>query len=258
MKNIIVTLSSFFRGIKKEIKKDVADDKAEWKDSIFLQITYSLIKITIGTLVRLIWVKKVEGIENIPEKGPAIVAFNHQSFFDFLCFVSVCPRHIHYLSAEKFFSHLLWAPLMKLTSQIKVEREKHDKRALHATVHKYLDHDKVIGIFPEGTRSPYKEEMLFAFTGVAKYAIRGRAPVVPVGIKGTYEILAKHEKKIRFKKIVTFHIGKPMYFEEYRRSKLNKKAFRVLTDKIIMEISTLSNKNYSHCDKMKNKLVKKT
>ncbi len=236
---------------------DAISEKEEWKDSFFLQLSYSLLKATLGTLIRLIWVKKVEGIENIPKDGPVIIAFNHQSIFDFLCFISVSPRHIHYLSAEKFFSHFIWTPLVKMTGQIKVDRTSHDKRILHNTIHKYLDHDKMVGIFPEGTRSPFEEEMLFAFTGVAKYAIRGQVPVVPVGIKGTYEVMSRHDKKPKFKKVVTFHIGEPMYFEEYRKSKLNKKAFRVLTDKIVMEISKLCGKCYPHYGKFKIKKHKK-
>jgi 1-acyl-sn-glycerol-3-phosphate acyltransferase len=163
-----------------------------------------------------------------------------------LCFISISPRKIHFLSAEKFFNNPFWYPLVKLTGQIKVERKKHYKRDLHKTIFEHLAHDKMIGIFPEGTRSPYENEMLYAFTGVAKYAIRGKVPVLPVGIKGTYNVMAKHDKKPKFKKIVTIHIGRPMDFAEYSRSKMNKKAFRVLTDKIIMEIVKLSGKNYPH------------
>jgi 1-acyl-sn-glycerol-3-phosphate acyltransferase len=218
----------------------------EYHDSVFLWLSYFFVKLTLGTLVRLIWVKKVEGIKNIPKKGPVIVAFNHQSFFDFLCFISVSPRHIHYLSAEKFFTNKFWIPLMKATGQIKVDRTVHDKRILHATVHSHLEHGKMIGIFPEGTRSPHENDMLYAFTGVAKYAIKGKVPVVPVGIKGTYHVMAKHDKKPKFKKIVTIHIGEPIHFHEYHDFKMNQKAYRILTDKIIREISKLCGRNYAH------------
>jgi 1-acyl-sn-glycerol-3-phosphate acyltransferase len=221
-----------------------------YHDSIFLQFAYSFIKLTLGTLVRLIWVKKVEGIENIPKTGAVIVAFNHQSFFDFLCFISISPRKIHFLAAEKFFTNPFWYPLVKLTGQIKVDRKKHGKEDLHETIFKHLQNGKMIGIFPEGTRSPHEKEMLLAFTGVAKYAIRGEVPVLPVGIKGTYEVMAKHDKKPKFKKIVTIHIGELMHFTEYHRSKLDEKTFRVLTDKIMIEIAKLSQKNYSHIGKI--------
>lgn len=223
----------------------------DYHDNIFLRFSYSFIKATLGTLVRWVWVKKVEGLENIPKTGSVIVAFNHQSFFDFLCFISISPRKIHFLSAEKFFNHILWGPLVKLTSQIKVDRTNHDKQDLHEEVLNHLKHNKVIGIFPEGTRSPFKDEMLHAFDGVAVFAVRGKVPVVPVGIKGTYEVMAKHDKKPKFKKIVTIHIGNPIDFSEYDQSKMNKKTFRVLTDKVIEDIAKLSGKNYSHFGKIK-------
>jgi 1-acyl-sn-glycerol-3-phosphate acyltransferase len=217
-------------------------------DSIFLRFTYSFIKLTLGSLVRTIWVKKVEGLNNMPKSGPLIVALNHQSFFDFLCFISVSPRKIHFLSAEKFFSHIAWGPLVRLTSQIKVDRLSHDKQELHDLVYEHLTHNKVIGIFPEGTRSPHSEDMLPAFTGVAEFAIRSGVPVLPVGIKGTYDIMAKHDNKPRFRKIVTIHIGEPMHFTEYHHSKLDKKTFRNLTNQVMLEISKLSEKNYKHLD----------
>ncbi len=215
-------------------------------DNLFLQFSYFFIKITLGTLVRLIWVKKVEGLKNIPKDGPLIIAFNHQSFFDFLCFVSVSPRKIHFLSAEKFFSHILWGPLVKLTSQIKVERQSSDKIGLHKIVYEHLSNNKVIGIFPEGTRSPHEKEMLLAFTGVAEFALRGGVPVVPVGIRGAYEVMAKHDKTPKFKKIVTIHVGEPMHFNEYHKSKLDKKTYRLVTNKIMIEIAKLSEKNYPY------------
>lgn len=215
-------------------------------DSLFLRFTYFFIKLTLGTIVRLIWVKKVEGIKNIPKDGPLIIAFNHQSYFDFLCFISISPRKIHFLSAEKFFSHIFWGPLVKLTSQIKVDRLSNNKSELHKLVYEHLAHNKVIGIFPEGTRSPHENEMLLAFTGVAEFAIRGDVPVLPVGIKGTYEVMAKHNKVPKFKKVVTIHVGEQMHFNEYHHSKLDKKTFRVVTNKIMFEIAKLSGRNYSY------------
>lgn len=217
-------------------------------DSLFLQFSYFFIKYTLGTLVRIIWVKKVEGIEKMPKNGPLIVAFNHQSFFDFICFISISPRKVHFLSAEKFFSHIFWSPLVRLMSQIKVDRNNHDKTELHELVHQHLDQNKVIGIFPEGTRSPHQYDMLPAFVGVAEFALRGKVPVLPVGIKGTYDIMAKHDTKPRFKKIVTIHIGDLLYFNEYHQSKLDRKTFRLVTNKIMNEISKLSAKNYPHLD----------
>ncbi len=222
------------------------ENSSRLHDSLFLRFSYTFIKITLGTLVRIIWVKRVEGLSNIPKDGPLIIAFNHQSFFDFLCFIAISPRKIHFLSAEKFFSHILWGPLVKLTSQIKVDRNNSDKNDLHKLVYDHMSNNKVLGIFPEGTRSPHEKDMLLAFTGVAEFAIRGEVPVIPVGIIGTYEVMAKHDKKPKFRKIVTIHVGKQMNFTEYHKSKLDKKTFRLVTNKIMVQIANLSGRNYPY------------
>jgi len=204
----------------------------------------------LGPFARLIWIQKVDGLDNIPKAGPAIIAFNHQSYFDFLCFIAVCPRPIHFLAAEKFFSHPVWKHFMRFTGQVKVYRNEHDKQMLHTTIHDHLRNGKIIGIFPEGTRAPDPTEMLHAFTGAAKYAVNGKVPVIPVGIKGTHEVMSKGDKKPKFKKIVSIDIGKPIHFVEHYDKALSEKDYRDLTDRVMLEISRLSGKRYSHIGKM--------
>lgn len=214
--------------------------------SFFVNFIYFLIRLIVGPIVRLIWVKKVTGLENIPRRGPVIVAFNHQSYFDFICFIAVSPRNIHYLSAEKFLYHPLWKILLKITGQIPVVRKSRDKRELHDVVYNHLSREKMIGIFPEGTRAGDNDTMLRAYPGVARYAIKKKVPIIPVGIVGTFEILSRHESFPRFKKIVEINIGKPIYFSEYHFVKLNRRAFGVLADKVMFEIADLSGKIYPH------------
>lgn len=212
-----------------------------------INVAYWIIRKTVGTLIKIIWVKKVTGIENIPKKGAVILAFNHQSYFDFLCFVAVSPRNVYFLSAEKFFSHRFWKHVMKYTGQIKVERDSHDKNQTHKVVHDHLETGKVIGIFPEGTRSPHESEMLKAFVGVAKYCIGKKCPVVPIGIKGTYEVMAKHHKKPSFKKIVEFNIGKPIHFPHlHDKVDITQKDYATVTHHIMTQVAELSGRKYSH------------
>ncbi len=216
----------------------------------YVRYTYAVLKTIFGPIVRLIWIKGVHGIGNIPKIGSAIIAFNHQSYLDFLCFIAVCPRPVHFLSAEKFFSHFFWKHLMKFTGQIKVYRKEHSKHELHTTIHDHLKNNKIIGIFPEGTRAPDSLEMLHAFTGVAKYAIDGQVPVIPIGIKGAHETLSRHDKFPKFKKIISFHIGDPIHFTEHHGKTLTERDYRNATDKVMLEISRLSGKKYSHVGKM--------
>jgi 1-acyl-sn-glycerol-3-phosphate acyltransferase len=222
----------------------------ENEHSWYVRYTYALLRGLFGPIVRLIWIQKVEGLESIPKTGPVIIAFNHQSYFDFLCFIAVCPRQIYYLSAEKFFSHPFWKHAMKFTGQIKVHRQEHDKQKLHATIHDHLRNGSIIGIFPEGTRASHPTEMLHAFTGVAKYAVNAGVPVIPVGIQGTHGVMARGDHFPQFRKIVSFHIGAPIHFKEHYGKDLSEKEYRNLTDNVMLEISRLSKKSYSHVGKM--------
>ena len=216
----------------------------------YVRYTYAILKNVLSPFARLIWIQKVYGIEHIPRTGPAIVAFNHQSYFDFLCFTAICPRPVHFLSAEKFFSHVIWKYLMKFTGQIKVHRKEHDKHILHTTVLDHLKNGKIIGIFPEGTRASDPIEMLHAFTGIAKYAIDGQVPVIPVGIKGSHEVMSRGDKFPKFRKVISFHIGVSVHFTEHYGKTLTKKEYRDATDQIMLEISRLSGKRYPHVGKI--------
>ncbi|MBU4512605.1 1-acyl-sn-glycerol-3-phosphate acyltransferase [Patescibacteria group bacterium] len=64
---------------------------------------YKFLKIFIAPIIRFVWVGKVEGLENIPKTKPAILAANHESYFDFLCLTSILKRRIYFFAAEKFF-----------------------------------------------------------------------------------------------------------------------------------------------------------
>jgi 1-acyl-sn-glycerol-3-phosphate acyltransferase len=214
---------------------------------------FFLIGKIVGPVVKMIWIKKVHGLENIPKKGAAIVALNHQSYFDFLCLLSVAPRNIHFLSAEKFFQSKLWRPLMITTGQIRVDRSNPDKRMSHASIHHHLRTGRLIGIFPEGTRSENPVDMRYAYTGISKYALKNHVPVIPVGIKGAYNIMSKQDKIPKFNKLVEIYVGGPREFPEFAFIKPNKKAHRLITDKMMIQISSLSGKNYPYVGKPKPK-----
>lgn len=215
--------------------------------SLPIKISYGLTRFFVGPLIRAIWVKDHEGTHHIKRhKGGAIVAANHQSFFDFLCLVSVSGRNIHFLSAEKFFKHPWWRKLMKMTGQIRVDRKAEDKSAVHISVRDHLSRKQLIGIFPEGTRSPSSTEMLKAYTGIARYALEHHIPIIPVGIKGTHEIHNIIDKKLNFKKTVRVVVGEPMYFEEFYDRSEESEVLTEVTERVMKKIEMLSGKIYPH------------
>ncbi len=212
-----------------------------------IKISYTLTRFFITPLIRLIWVKEHQNVHHI-KKHPegAIIAANHQSFFDFLCLVSVAGRNIHFLSAEKFFSHPLWKRLMQITGQIKVDRHMEDKSAVHASVKAHIEKKQLVGIFPEGTRSPSATEMLKAFTGIARYALQHKVAIIPVGIRGAHEIQNREQKRPLFKKLVKISVGEPMYFTEYYGKENDAEVLVMVTEKVMQRIEVLSGKVYPH------------
>jgi 1-acyl-sn-glycerol-3-phosphate acyltransferase len=186
----------------------------------------------------------VTGLENIPRSGGLIIASNHESYLDFFCFAAVCPREVHYLAAEKFFDHPLWRRLMLGTGQIRLDRRanRHGDGYKHAL--SVLRQGEVVGIFPEGTRSP-TGRLLRAHTGVARLAHRSRVPVLPVGISGTFEILPRHKRWPTLARC-SIRIGAPLVFPAFAEPRLDEDRYRLIADQIMLKIAALTGEVYPH------------
>lgn len=135
---------------------------------------------------------------------------------------------------------------MFITGQIKVDRGSHAKEGVHLSVGAHLNRGKLIGIFPEGTRSPDKERMLKAFTGVAQFALRHRVPIIPVGINGTYEVMAKNDKRPTIRRVVNINIGRALHFNEHYGKHSDSEICTRVTEMVMKDIELLSGKVYPH------------
>jgi 1-acyl-sn-glycerol-3-phosphate acyltransferase len=226
------------------------------RDRFISAVFFPLAKYVFAPIIRLIWIKKVVGLNHIPLEGPAILTFNHASYFDFIAFLAVSPRHVHFLAAEKFYDSPFWRPLMEVTQQIRVYRTKKDKRDLFDEVHRQLSNGHVVGIFPEGTRAP-SERLLPAYGGVVKFAARTGVHVIPVGIKGTFEVLSRHNKIPRLKKTIEIIVDEPIEFPSQDAFTFNKRCLQVFADGIMRRIASLVGKEYNYKTYMRKHMQKK-
>jgi 1-acyl-sn-glycerol-3-phosphate acyltransferase len=222
-------------------EKQVRDDRNnhDYRETLFTKVGFYCLKKTLGPLVRGLWIKKVEGLEYLPAEGPVIVASNHASYLDFICFVAVSPRNIHYLAAEKFFRSPFWRPIMDLSGQIKVDRFRGNKRHTMCQVHSALDQGRVIGIFPEGTRSP-DGTIQSAYSGVARFALASKAPVVPVGVIGAYDVWPREQTLPRLAREIHIRIGEPLSFDAYHDIDPEEDHFLEVTETIMGKIRELT------------------
>lgn len=127
---------------------------------------------------------RIQGLDEIPREGGAILAGNHPSVLDGVLLLILSPRPVRFLVAEELFYHPLLRWAFEGMACIPVYRTKaHNGDALHAAV-AALDRGEIIGIFPEGTTSD-GGVMRQIKRGVGLLALRTGAPVIPFGIVGS-------------------------------------------------------------------------
>ena len=199
-------------------------------------------------VVLKIWIKEVKGIENLPKDRAFLIAPNHSSYIEhFLIGSQVIPyinKKLHFIAKKEHFEgvsqkswHRIWS---KYITYIRIDRSKGEEALREAL--SYLKKGEVIVVYPEGTRT-LTGKIQKGRTGVARLALWAKVPVVPVGIKGTFEILPKGKMIPRLKK-ATLSFGRPMHFEKYYKKPMTKKLLRKITDEIMREIAKLSDQKY--------------
>ena len=125
------------------------------------------------------WV--VKGEENIPAEGGFIVVSNHVSNWDPPILATLMPKQVFFMAKDEFFHMPLIGPLFRHLGAFPVKRGKPDRGALRHALD-LLVAERVLGIFPEGTRN-ITGKLLEPQPGVALLAIKSGKPVLPVGIK---------------------------------------------------------------------------
>ncbi|MEU5714456.1 lysophospholipid acyltransferase family protein [Streptomyces sp. NPDC020403] len=209
---------------------------------------YVLKYVLLGPLLRLLFRPRIEGIEHIPEDGAAIVAGNHLSFSDHFLMPAIIRRRITFLAKAEYFTGpgikgRLTAAFFHSIGQIPVDRS--GKEAGKAAIREglgVLSRGELLGIYPEGTRSPdgrlYKGKV-----GVAVMAITAGVPVIPCAMVGTFEIQPPGQTVPRIKR-VTIRFGKPLDFSRFAGLEDQKAAIRAVTDEIMYAILGLSEQEY--------------
>lgn len=202
---------------------------------------------------------EVIGMENLPDKSGVIVAANHQSWLDVQVLGSSCKRDMHFVAKSDFLKWPILSKFIEMTESVYVARGG-DEQGLADIIDK-LKKGWLVMIFPEGTipgeeKASRKEldprtGLLRGKSGVVRLAIVSGVPVVPVGISGTGQALPP-EAYPRFemppiqKKVpITIRYGKPIYFKNYSLKNIDKKTLRMLTHKVMKEISKLV--DYKRC-----------
>ena len=203
----------------------------------------------LGPWLKLIWRPRVEGLENVPESGGAILASNHLSFSDSFFLPVVVKRRVTFLAKAEYFTTpgvkgRLSRIFFSAIGQVPIDRDDADaaRGALTAGV-RILRQGELLGIYPEGTRSPdgrlYKGK-----TGVARMALEARVPVIPVAMIDTNKTMPTGRKLPHLRPRPGVRFGKPLDFSRYEGLAGDRFVERSMTDEILYELMQLSGQEY--------------
>ncbi len=201
-----------------------------------------------GPLMRLLWPAKVTGAENIPDEGGVILAGNHLAVADSFFMPLRVSRRVTFPAKQEYFTEPgLKGRLKKWffsgVGQFPIDRSSGSAaQAAIDTAVRLVREGRLLGIYPEGTRSPdgrlYKGK-----TGVARIALESRAPVVPVAMVGT-EKVNPIGSRLWWPRRIEIRFGAPLDFSRYEGLSGDRFIERSITDEIMYALMELSGQEY--------------
>jgi 1-acyl-sn-glycerol-3-phosphate acyltransferase len=195
-------------------------------------------------LFRRLWPVEVTGLEHVPTTGPAVLCPNHLAAIDSFFLPAVLERPVIYVGKAEYLDDWKTRWLFPALGMIPIDRRggEHAQAALLAA-EAVLRSGGLFAIYPEGTRSR-TGDLHRGRTGAARLAIETGAPVIPVGLMGTAEVLPVGSRRPRFFRPITIRLGAPIPVERYRSRLGDRAIYRELTDEIMFEIQALTGQRY--------------
>jgi 1-acyl-sn-glycerol-3-phosphate acyltransferase len=211
-------------------------------------VFYWVVKAILTPLLRVLYRPWTEGLENVPETGAVILASNHLSFLDSIFMPLMVPRRVTFLAKSDYFTERGIKGRLKrmfFTGVGQVPIDRSGGRASEAallTGISILNEGRLLGIYPEGTRSP-DGRLYRGKVGVAKMALEAGVQVIPVAMIGTFEVQPQGKVLPHIKR-VGVRFGKPLDFSRYTGLEDDRFVLRSMTDEIMYELMLLSNQEY--------------
>ena len=204
--------------------------------------------IALGPLLRLVFRPHVEGAENVPDEGPAILASNHLSYADWLFMPLTLPRRVTFVAKAEYFTTpgikgWFQKKFFSGAGQVPIDRSGASAaEGALSSARRILEGGELFGIYPEGTRS-HDGRLYRGKTGVARLALETGVPVIPVAVLGT-DVVAPPGKKFGTFTRPGVRFGKPLDFSRYEGMENDRYILRSITDEIMYEIMRLSGQEY--------------
>lgn len=202
----------------------------------------------LGPVIRLLYMPKVVGKKHFPKSGAAILASNHLSFSDSFFLPLVAPRRITFLAKSEYFTGRGlkgWISRAFFSGVGQVPIDRSGGRASEAAIQtglRILGQGDLLGIYPEGTRSP-DGRLYRGRTGIARMALEAGVPIIPVAMVGTFEVQPTGKVLPRIKR-VKIVFGEPMDFSEFAEQSKDPVVLRNITNAVMRALQDLSGQEY--------------
>jgi len=198
-----------------------------------------------GPTIKLLMRSQVSGLDNVPADGPAIICANHRSFFDTPLLMTTASRPVTFLGKAEYMDKWLTRHLFPAVGMVPIKRDAaRASMAALETAADLLREGKLVGIYPEGTRS--RDGLLHrGHTGVAHLAMMTGAPIIPVGLVGTERVQpigAAVPRPFRGPVGVTF--GAPIEPQTYR-ARGSRSRRRHLVNDVMASIAAMTDQQRS-------------
>jgi 1-acyl-sn-glycerol-3-phosphate acyltransferase len=209
-------------------------------------MAYWALKIVMTPVLWVMFKVHAEGTSNVPRKGPAILASNHQSFIDSVFLPLVVRRRVTFVAKAEYFESRKTAWFFRAVGMIPLKREggSASQRALAAAA-EVLKSGGLLGIYPEGTRSP-DGRLYRGHTGVARLSMQCKAPVIPVAQFGTAAVQPIGARFPKLFRPVKLRMGPPLRWDGSATGGDVTEASdqREFTDEIMRAIQQLSGQDH--------------
>ena len=210
---------------------------------------YWVVKVILTPILGALFRPWVEGEEHLPTEGAAILASNHLSFSDSIFLPLRSTRRITFLAKADYFTGTgikgrLSKAFFASVGQVPIDRSGGAaSEAALRTAKRILADGCLLGLYPEGTRSP-DGRLYRGKTGVARMALEAGVPVIPVAMVNTDVVQPTGKKIPVLGGRVGIRIGKPLDFSRYEGMEDDRFVLRSITDEIMYELMLLSGQEY--------------
>ena len=183
----------------------------------YFKMFYKICRSICYLVVILFWSLKIKGGNFVNHKGPLILAANHVSYLDPVIVGISVKRPIIFIAKKEVFDIPILSFILRKLGVIPVDKKNINPASVKKII-TLLKKGHIIGIFPEGTRS-LNGQLLKLNSGMIKIALQTNAPIIPIGINGTFDIYPPHAKIPAFfkRKNIYVNFGKPIHLDSSKR-----------------------------------------